>query len=293
MIIPVKRVLMLLVLLLLCAAPAYASEDVFTVDARDVTEDAWNESFIASSLTSDRSYLRVTCALEEESEVTLSIAGENGKLVYQRDYGMCGGRFRSEDIFLRLSGSQTTYQVTLWVGDESYSFPLRRVMPWLTGNAACSAGYPLEELSGAGTWKTATILDIAQVARRPLTVALNASDAYEIGYVTFSVKDDRLTVSAGLEDGVAGSIDKGTVYVAATALEAEKLGKKNFPGATAKLDEAVDLWGTPYAAVYVNLTVSFDPAGVADMQPLDKAETEEQQRLWEMMLTETANEAVG
>ena len=289
-----KRTLgFLLVLLMLCAVPAFAAEDVFTINAQDVTEDAWNESFIASSLTSDRSYLRVTCPMEEEAAVTLSIAGENGKLVYQRDYGVCGGKFRSEDIYLRLEGSETTYQVTLWVGDEGYSFPLRRVMPRLTGNAACSAGYPLGEISGTDTWKTVTILDVAQVSRRPITVALNASDAYEIGSVTFTVEDGRLTVSAKLEDGVDGSIDKANVYVATTALEAEKLGKKKFPGATAKLDEAVELWGTPYAAVYVNLTVSFDPTGVPSAAPLDREEAENQRLLWERMLTETANEAVG
>lgn len=289
-----KRLLgFLLALLMLWAAPALASEDVFTVNALDVTEDAWNESYIASSLTSDRSYLRVTCPLEEDAAVTLSIAAENGKLVYQRDYGVCGGRFRSEDIYLRLTGPQTTYHVTLWAGDSSFSFPLRRVMPMLTGNAACSAGYPLAEISGTNTWRTATLLDIAEVSRRPYTVALNASDAYTIGAVTFTVEEGRLTVSAQLDEGMASSIDKSAVYVATTALEAEKLGKKNFPGPTVALDEAVDLWGTPYVAVYVNLTVSFDPSGAAEMRPLDEEEAELQLLLWEKILTETANEAVG
>lgn len=261
------------------------------MNAQDITEDAWNESFIASSLTSDRSYLQVTCDVEEEAAVTLSIAGENGKLVYQRDYGMYSGRFRSEDIYLRLSGSKTTYQVTLWVGDSSYSFPLRRVMPRLTGNAACSVGYPLSLLSQTDTWKTATILDIAQVAKRPLTVALHASDAYEIGTVTFTVEEGLLTVTAQLNDGVDGSIDKSKVYVATTALEAEKLGKKTFPGVTAELDEEIDLLGTPYAAVYVNLTVSFDPTDVPESP--EETQLEEQEELWEMMQLETANEAIG
>ncbi len=288
-----RRLLILLLMLLLCIAPAYAAEDVFTVNAQDVTEDAWNESYIASSLTSDRSYLRVTCPLEEDAAVTMSIADESGRLVYQRDYSVCSGKFRSEDIYLRLTGSQTTYHVSLWVGDAGYSFPLRRVMPRLTGSAACTAGLPLAEISGADTWKTATVLDIAEVSRRPVTVALNAGDAYEIGTATFTVKDGRLKVSVALDDGVDGSIDKATVYVATTAIEAEKLGKKNFPGATAGLDEYVPLWDTPYAAVYVNLTVSLDPAGAAESRSLDKETQEEQLLLWERMLLETANEAVG
>lgn len=286
-----KRVLILLLMMLLCIAPAYAAEDVFTVNAQDMSEDAWDESFIASDLTSDRSYLRVLCDVEGESPVTLSIATEGGQPVYQRDYGVYDGFFRSEDIYLRLSGSQTTYHVTLWAGDIGYSFPIRRVMPRLIGNTACSAGYPLTELSGADSWKTATILDIAALEREPRTVALHASGAYEIGTATFTVEDGYLTVSAQLDEAVDGRIDKAKVYLAATALEAEQLGKKKFPGLTAKLDEAIDLQGTPYAAVYVNLTVSFNPAGAGEV-PEDPA-LEGQKELWETMQQVTANEAIG
>lgn len=285
-----KRVLIFLATLLLCIAPAYATEDVFTVNVDALPEDAWNESSIAASLTSDRSYLRVTCPVEGEADVTLSIADESGSLVYQRDYGLCSGKFRSEDIYLRLTASQTTYQVTLWVGDAGYSFPLRRVMPRLIGNAACSVGFPLGSITGAESWKTVTLLDVNALEGQSLTVALHASDAYEIGTATFTVEGGCLTVSARLNEGVDGSIDQSTVQVATTALEAEKLGKKNFPGASVKLDKAVDLQGTPYAAVYVNLTVSFDPAGLSASP---ETELEGQAGLWQLMQTETANEAIG
>lgn len=285
-----KRVLIWLVMLLLCIAPAYAAEDVFTVNAHDLPENAWSESYIAESLSSDRSYLRVTCPVEGEAAVNLSIADGSGSLVYQRDYGQCGGTFRSEDIYLRLAGSQTTYQVTLWVGDIGYAFPLRRVMPRLVGNAACSVGYPLEELTDSSSWKSATILDVNALEGRSCTVALHASDAYEIGTATFAVEGGSLTVTAQLDEGINGSIDRSSVQVAVTALEAEKLGKKNFPGAAAKLDQAVDLQGTPYAAVYVNLTVSFDPANVPGSP---ETQVEGQAELWQRMQTETANEAIG
>ena len=96
-----KRLLILLVTMLLCIAPAYAAEDVFTVNAQDVPENAWNESSIAGNLSSDRSYLRVTCPVEGEAAVNLSITDDSGSLVYQRDYGVCSGTFRSEDIYLR------------------------------------------------------------------------------------------------------------------------------------------------------------------------------------------------
>lgn len=285
-----KRVLIFFLMMLLCIAPAYAAEDVFTVNVYDLPENAWSESYIAESLSSDRSYLRVTCPVEGEAAVNLSIADGSGSLVYQRDYGQCSDTFRSEDIYLRLTGSQTTYQVTLWVGDTGYAFPLRRVMPRLVGNAACSVGYPLEEITGSGSWKTATILDVNALEGRRMTVALHASDAYEIGTATFTVEGGSLTVTAQLDEGINGSIDRSSVQVAITALEAEKLGKKNFSGTAAKLDQAVDLQGTPYAAVYVNLTVSFDPANVPGNP---ETQTEGQAELWQHMQTETANEAIG
>lgn len=286
-----KLLTMLLCLAMLTGiAPGYAAEDVFTVDAAQAASGGWEESHIASSLTTDRSYLRVTCTLDSEVPVTLSIADETGSLVYQRDHGLCSGKFRSEDIYLRLSGSQTTYHVTLWTGDSSYSFPLRRVMPRLTGNAACSVGYPLSQLTGASTWKSATILDVYALEGSSVTVPLHASDAYEIGTVTFRISGGALTVSANITGSVDGSIDKSTVYVATTALEAQDLGRKSFSGPTGKLDRTIDLMGAPYVAVYVNLTVSFDPTGA----PASPSVTlNGQDALWQQMQTTTANEAVG
>ena len=123
-----------------------------------------------------------------------------------------------------------------------------------------------------------------------MTVPLLAGDAYEIGTVTFSVSRGSLTVSACLNDQVDGSIDKSTVYVASTALEAEALGKKNFRGLKGKLNHPFALADTGYAAVYVALTVSFDPQGVPEASG---AQLQGQEDVWQRMQTETANEAVG
>lgn len=283
-----KKLLSLLVCLaaLLCSTSAMGQEDVFVVSAPDIAENAWDA---ANALTSDRSYLRVTCPADGAS-VTLSIADAQGGLIYQRDYGVCGGTFRSEDIYLRLDGSTTTYHVSLWVGDEGYAFPVQRVMPRLIANAVCSVGLPLQELTGASGWKSATLLDTAALEGRSLTVALHASNAYEIGTATFTISGGQLTVSAQLNPGVDGSIDKASVQVATTALEAQQLGRKNFLGQTGRLEQPIDLLGTPYAAVYLNLSVSFDPTGL----PGSPATLLEGQRdLWQQMQNETANEALG
>lgn len=283
---------MILCLALLAGClPAWAAEDVFTVrDLSGAHDGAADAAYIAAHLTSDRSYLRLDISLEEECQVNVSIRGEDGALTYQRDYGLCAGHFRTEDIYLRLTDQKTTYQVTARVGDYTYTFPLQRVMPRLQGNDACSVGYPLAALSGGSSWKTVTILDLAALEGSGKTVALHASNAYTLGSVVFSVSGGRLKVTAALDEGIDGEIDKATVYVATNALEAQTLGKKGFTGVSCGLGDGVNISGADYAAVYVKLTVSFDPAGVPSSP---ETTLPGQDALWQTMLTHTANEAVG
>lgn len=271
--------------LFLPMAWAAAGEDVYVI-----ADAAQADGSTAGQLQSDRSYLRVGCRLQSETDVTLSVTGEDGSLVYQRSYGLCSGRFSSEDIFLRLNGSQTDYRVALQAGDQCYAFSLRRVQPRMSGVSACSAGYPLRSITGADTWRCATVLDLTALEGASMTVPLLAGDAYEIGTVTFSAARGALTVSACLNEGVDGSIDKGTVYVAETALEAKTLGKKSFSGLKGRLNQSLALADTSYAAVYVALTVSFDPQGVPEASG---TQLQGQEDVWQRMQTETANEAIG
>lgn len=271
--------------LFLPMAWAAAGEDVYVI-----ADAAQADGSTAGQLQSDRSYLRVGCRLQSETDVTLSVTGEDGSLVYQRSYGLCSGRFSSEDIFLRLNGSQTDYWVALQAGDQCYAFSLRRVQPRMSGVSACSAGYPLRSITGADTWRCATVLDLTALEGASMTVPLLAGDAYEIGTVTFSAARGALTVSACLNEGVDGSIDKGTVYVAETALEAKTLGKKSFSGLKGRLNQSLALADTSYAAVYVALTVSFDPQGVPEASD---TQLQGQEDVWQRMQTETANEAIG
>lgn len=271
--------------LFLPMAWAAAGEDVYVI-----ADAAQADGSTAEQLQSDRSYLRVGCQLQSETDVTLSVTGEDGSLVYQRSYGLCSGRFSSEDIFLRLNGSQTDYRVALQAGEQCYAFSLRRVQPRMSGVSACSAGYPLRSITGADTWRCATVLDLTALEGASITVPLLAGDAYEIGTVTFTAARGSLTVSACLNDEVDGSIDQGTVYVAATALEAKTLGKKSFSGLKGRLNQSLALADTSYAAVYVALTVSFDPQGVPEASG---AQLQGQEDVWQRMQTETANEAIG
>lgn len=273
-----KRILLMLLALACLIFPACA-EDVQIVDVS-----------AAASVSMDENYLRVTCPVFGEQQVTVTVTDAWGGLQYQRDYGLCSGTFRSEDIYLRLDGGGTVYYVTVQAGDTAYSLTVNRVMPRLTNNVACSAGYPLAMLSGNGAWQSATILDVSALEGSDMTVPMVASSMYTLGTVTFSVSGGKLTVSAEISGGIDGSIDSARVYVATNAVEAQGLGGRHFMGLTGRLNERIDLGGTPYAAVFVELRVSFDPSGVPGMS---NTLQDGQDTLWMLMQDSTANEAVG
>ena len=273
-----RRVFLMILALACLIFPAYA-EDVKTVDASAV-----------SSVSMDENYLRVTCPIDGEQPVTVTITDAWGNPYRQKYYDMCSGIFRSEDFYLELGGSETAYHVTVQAGEAVYGFKVNRVMPRLTGNAACAAGYPLASLSGSGSWQSATIVDVAALEGSSMTMPMHASGAYTLGTVTFSVSGGQLKVSADISAGIDGSIDGATVYVATNALQAQTLGNRRFSGLSGRLGESIDLGGTPYAAVLVQLTVSFDPSGVPGSPDTLQSG---QEQLWMLMQQGTANEAVG
>ena len=269
---------LLVAALMLIACPALAG-DVYTV-----TDPA------TANVTTECSYVNIDCPVYSEASVVLTIYGPDGLCIYQRDYGLCPSPFRTEDIYLKLEGSQTVYQVSLAVGDTVYAFPVTRIIGRLTGNAACTVGYPLASLSGADTWRTATLIDVNALEGSSITVPIHASGAYTLGSATLSVSGGCLTVSAWVDSGIDGSIDGCTVYVATNALAAQALGTKRFSGTTGGLNAPIDLGGASYAAVYVKMTVSFNPSGVPGSPD---TWLYGQDDLWQHMLNETANEAVG
>lgn len=273
-----KRILLLCLMLLCLTFPALA-DDVCTVDVSSVL-----------GVTCTQSYLRLTCPLPGEVPVTVSVRDGGGTLVYQRDYGMCSDWFSSEDLYLRLSGGETLYQVTVQAGSTAYALSVTRKMGRLTGNEACSVGYPLSRISGGSSWKTVTLLDISSLEGRSMTVPLYASGSYTLGSVTFSVSGGYLTVQAQLSPGIDGSIDQTLIQAATDVLTAQSLGSRRFAGPTGRLGEAIPLHGSAYAAVLVQMTVSFDPSGVPGTP---STTLDGQSHLWQLMQDATANEAVG
>lgn len=267
-----------LLLALLLWGPAASAEDVCVLWMNDTT--------FAST---DCSYIRACCTLPGDSPVMLTVSDAWGGLVYQRDYGLCSGDFRSEDVYLRLIGGETTYIVTLQTGTATYRATVLRKLPRLMNNEACSAGYPLANITGRDTRATVTLIDVNAVAARPLTVTLHASGVYDLGTVTFSIHDGSLLVDASLHPGIDGDISSSSVCVATSSVAAVSLADRRFSGPQGRLGTSIDLQGAPYAAVYVRLTVSFDPSNLSAPVTTDPA----QQSIWRRLVDQTDFEAVG
>lgn len=272
------RKLLCLMLCLICLPLSALAEDVCTVDAS-----------AASHVTTDASYLRVECPLPGEASVVLSVRDAWGEMIYQRDYGMCSGAFRSRDIHLPLEGESCDYTVALNAGDAAYAFTVTRERPLLTDSAVYARGLSLSELNGGSSRKFAVVLDMDALNQETAVMPM-VSGGMQVGEVYFSVLDGKLTVSASLM--ADGRIDKANVYVAADALSARTLGTSQFSGMKTRLDRSVNLGNAPYVAVMVQLTVTYDPATAQDVGA-GSLSREEMRQAWQLMQMTTANEAIG
>lgn len=276
------RKLLVTLLLLLLLVPAALAEDVCTVE----------DASAAAHVTTEHAYLQVLCPLAGETNVTLSVQDEWGYLIYQRNYGACSGTFRSGDIHLPLDGERCDYIVTLTTDSGEHRFTVTREMAMITDSAVYAGGATLKQLIGGSSRKYAVVLDIDALDGQTLTAPMMAA-GMKVGEVDFAVHGGALTVSARLT--ADGRIDKATVYVAADALTVQTLGSSRFTGVKGKLDCSIDLQGAPYAAVIVQLTVTYDPATAQawDMGPAEESLLETCLDSWQLMQLTTANEAVG
>ncbi len=274
----------LLVALLICLllVPAALAEDVYTV----------KDASTATHVTTELSYLKVVCPLAAEGDVTLTVRDEWGGLIYQRNYGDCSGTFRSGEVHLPLDGDRCDYIVTLSTAGGEYTFTVTREMAMLTDTAVYAGGATLKQLTGGSSRKYAVVLDLSAMNGQTLTAPMLAG-GMQVGEVSFTVQDGSLTVSAAMT--AEGRIDKASVYVAADALTAQTLGTSRFTGTKTRLDRTISLPNSPYVAVMVQLTVTYDPttAQAWDMGPAEERLLETILDNWQLMQLTTANEAVG
>lgn len=277
----VRILTLLLACCLLLPAPALA-EDVCVVQ----------DAAAAEQVTTACPYLRVQLDLPGETEVTLSVHDQWGSLIYQRYYGRCSGTFESRDVHLPLEGTGCDYIVTLQAGSDEHVFTVTRKMPLLTDTSVFAGGMTLQELNGGSSRKYAVVLDLFAL-NEATAVAPMLAEGKRIGEVYFSVLDGTLTVSATLF--AEGAIDKANVYIATDAITASTLGSNRFTGIKTRLNRAIPLGDAPYAAVMVQLTVTYDPDGseAFQMSPAEQDDYQELRENWQLMQMVTANEAVG
>ena len=265
-------------LLLLSVLAGTAAGDTFCIE---------DPAAAQQGLVITAGYVSLQIPLEEAAQVRLEVLDANGSCQYQRDYGLQQASFRTEEIYLRLSGVESSYTIGLTVGDAVYAIPVTRRLGTLTNQPACGTGYPLDELTGQGSWQCATILDLEALLLTPVETPLLAAGVYGCGTLRFEIVQQALIVTASIP---GGSISGGTVYVATDALTAEGLGSSRFEGSVLNLDQAFPTEGARYAVVYADLRVSFTPA---DGAAAPEAWLPGQKELWETMKEETISEAIG
>ena len=279
-----RKLMRILSLFLMCGLlmPAALAEDVCLVQ----------DASAVNHVTTPCPYLRVQLPLAAETNVTLTVRDAWGYLIYQRDYGVCSGTFSSRDVHLPIDGESCDYIVVLATDGGEYAFTVTREQPMLTDTAVYAGGLTLEEVNGGSPYKYAVVLDM-DAMNGCTAVAPMLAAGQQIGEVRFAVQDGALTVSASLL--VDGTIDKASVYVAGDAITAQSLGSSHFSGVKTKLDREIPLGDTPYAAVMVQLTVTYDPAGAQafHMDAEDEANYTLLLENWTLMQLTTANEAVG
>ncbi len=241
-----------------------------------------------NGVTTTSGYVALQIPVMEAVNVSLTVTDSEGRCIYQRDYGRQTVSFRTDSIYLRLNDLETGYLITLTAGPDSYAIPVTREAGLLSNQPACTTGYPLDELTGRGSWQCATMLDLRTLADTPFEAPLIAAGRYACGHIRFELTQGALTASVILAP--QGTVDGGQLYIATDALTAAELGRPGFAGSVISLDEACPLGDAVYAVVYADLRVSF-PAQSAE--PAPPSWLPGQRELWQTIQNETISEAVG
>lgn len=295
-----RLILLLLAVWLVLGGTAAAEGDVFTLSLDSLAADRLSDpTYQAEYLSSASQYLQVTCTLPQEAEVTLAITSQStGAMVYQRNYGVCGGAFASDFIYLEGAGAQGAYTVTLQQGDMVVQAPYQHQLMYLTNNRAASAGISLKSLGNGLTdsWVTATLLDLEALNSGALTVPLCASNQYDIGTVTISRNGDSLSVSCALTDPNAIGITSQKLYLISNISLLTSLNDGALSGWAYSVGQDISLAsnfaGVRYVLMYMPMRVDYDPNGLPAFW-VDPAFMATQQQWLGGLLEQSANSAVG
>lgn len=244
---------------------------------------------VDSGVSTAASYIRVTCSLEEESDVSLSVYCA-GRLAYQRMWTGQRGEFVSEDVYLPLQGGSTVYEVLLDVRGRTWRLTVTRTQPRLENNIATSCGYPLSWLNGQNTWNAVTFVNLRDAAIAPFTVPLQTGGYYSLGQVSFRVRGGRLFAEIALDPAIGAVVSSGTLAAAFTPEEIGSLGTRGFTGASGSPEEGIAVDGQSCAAVLLTLRVSFDPGAA---RVISDTRLDGQEELWLLMFSGGEPDANG
>ena len=230
---------------------------------------------------------------------------DTSSVVVDKDYGMVHGNFRSDDIYLKYSGSGTVpYTITLTVGEETISFPFYRRLMLLKNNTACTFGVRIKTLDSSLTdaWTMATPLDLTEIAALPggtKRIDLCASNMYVIGTVSVRVREGALRVSMQLTEGTGYEISDQHLYLITSPSQWDSVDPKQT--SLAEYETGVDipladnLPDARYVVLYLPVKLTYDPNGLErfSYDPEKNPELVRELEIWNEMKELEKQDSVG
>ena len=233
--------------------------------------------------TTWRSLMAVACPAE--GAVRLRITGPDGNVVYDAADRAVNGFFVSESVYLPLRGGNTRYTVSLTDDTGTRTAEVTRTQPYLEGVHASAGTLPLSAVTGRPGRERILFLRNEDGERR---FPLVAGGVYRLGEAVCAVSGGWLTVSLEILPEARALLREAQVRAAFTADAVAGLIQPDEDAVPAGPDEPIDLRGHAIAAVWIGLTVSFDPAV---LESVSQNADPEQILLWQEM--ENGEEPVG
>jgi len=233
--------------------------------------------------TTWRSLMAVACPAE--GTVRLRITGPDGSVVYDAADRAADGFFVSEPVFLPLRGGNTRYTVSLTDDAGTRTAEVTRTQPYLEGVHASVGTLPLSAVTGQPGRERVLFLRNEDGERR---FPLVAGGVYRLGEAVCTVSGGWLTVSLEILPEARALLREAQVRAAFTADAVAGLARPDADAIPAGPEEPIDLRGHAIAAVWIGLTVSFDPAA---LESVSLSADPEQILLWREM--ENGEEPVG
>lgn len=280
-----KKVLKRICALALCLMmlwPSALAEDSFTIDVDTLDMDRLNsDDYVAVALSASTQGVRVRKYISQSSEVAAAVRltltqMDTRTLLFDKDYGYQSGTFDSGVIYLPyVSGSTIPYLVTLYVGDYVYALPFMHQQRRMESNGACTAGVRLRDLDPAqgGDWLMGTMIDLDDLRQSgSRTVDVCASNSYVIGSATISLSGSDLNVQLDFSSAADVELEDADLYVVTD-------GHMLADTRAQSINSSVDVSGAESALVYLDMQVSYDPAGLPSFH-YNTDDVRSQQRLW-------------